>query len=368
METPFYLDPDWQPPFCPNPNCPFHRGLRHRWRYKRIGSYRRQIYPNRIPRWICLHCRRSFSGQTFHFTYWLKRPHVSYASLMKAAGGMANRQIARDLRVAPATVDRQLARLGRHCLLFHHQNWQRTKLQGPLVIDGFESWEHSQYFPFHHHLAVERDSSFLVWFTDSPLRRKGSMTREQKRRRQQLESRLGRPDPGAVRRDVSELLRVCLRGLQEATVLSDDHRAYPPALREQSCLVNHEITSSKQRRTAQNPLFQINLLDGLIRHSQAGHRRETWAAPKRRQGSAERLGIFLVWRNYIKWRYEKRCRKTPAMIKGLYEGRLEVEEILRERLFRTRTDLAGRWSEYYERAVRTPALPINRPHRLTYAF
>ena len=119
----------------------------------------------------------------------------------------------------------------------------------------------------------------------------------------------------------------------------------------------------------QNPLFQINLLDGLIRHSQAGHRRETWAAPKRRQGSAERLAVFVVWRNWIKYRYEKRCRKTPAMLKGLAAGRLEVPEILKERLFRTRLpDLPERWGRYYDREVQTPVLPINRRHELSYAY
>ena len=298
MDTYFYLEPDWQPPFCPNPNCRFHKHSRKQWRFRRIGFFYRQVEPKRIPRWICLHCKRSFSGQTFHTSYWQKRPDLARLCFMKVTGGMANRQIARDLEVAPSTIDHQVQRLGRHGLLFHHQQWQRTKLQGPLVIDSMGAWESSQYFPFEHHLGVEQKSSFTIWFTDSPLRRKGRMTPAQKKRRQQLETRFGRPDPQAVRKDVSELLRVCLKDLEVAVVFSDEHPAYRVALREQDCRIEHHVTSGKERRTTRNPLFEINLLDGLIRHSLAGHRRETWAGPKRRQGSAERLVVLLVWRNY----------------------------------------------------------------------
>jgi transposase-like protein len=365
----------FEPPFCPNPKCRFHEDLnasepvsRPPWRWKRAGFYRRRACPKLIQRFTCLSCRRSFSSQTFLFTYYLKRPDLPEGVFMKAVGGMANRQIARDLQVAPSTIDRVLARIGRHCLLFQASRTANARPQGPLVFDSFESFEYSQYFPFQHHLLAEVESSFFWHFTDSPLRRKGRMTEVQKRRRAALETQLGRPDPQAVDKDVQHLLQVTLGGVPEATVRTDDHRAYPRALRRLTCQVDHQVTSSRERRDAGNPLFEINLLDMLVRHSQANHRRETIAWSKRRQGSADRLAIFLVWRNYVKWRWEKRCRKTPAMWKGLVTRRLGVSEILGERLFRTRIALPDRWAQYYERAVVTPVLGRNRRHELRYAF
>ena len=152
------------------------------------------------------------------------------------------------------------------------------------------------------------------------------------------------------------------------TLRSDDHQAYPRALRGLGCQYTHQVTSARERRDVGNPLFEINLLDGLIRHSQANHRRETLAWSKRRQGSAERLAMLLVWRNYVKWRWEKRCRQTPAMLKGLLEKRLQVADLLRERLFRTRIDLPQRWAQYYDRAIKTVALGRNRKHELKYAY
>jgi hypothetical protein len=287
---------------------------------------------------------------------------------MKAVGGMANRQIARDLHAAPATIDRLLARLGRHCLLLHTQLTADAHPAGDLVLDGIESFEYSQFHPFHHHLLVEADNSFFWHFTDSPLRRKGRMTQAQKHRRQRLERRLGRPDPKAVENDVHHLLQTVLDPEPAATLRSDDHRAYPRAIRRLACRIEHRVTPSRERRDADNPLFEINLLDMLIRHSQANHRRETIAASKRRQGSADRLAVFLVWRNYVKYRWEKRCRQTPAMLKGMLDRPWRVADVLKERLFRTRIALSGRWDQYYRRAVLTPALPNNRRHQLTYAY
>ena len=110
-------------------------------------------------------------------------------------------------------------------------------------------------------------------------------------------------------------------------------------------------------------------MDLLIRHCNANHRRETIAWSKRRQASAERLAILLVWRNYMKGRREKeRGSPTPAMVRGMRDDRLEIEELLGQRLFRTRVDLPTRWSEYYDRAVKTRGLERERQHELKYAY
>ena len=281
----------------------------------------------------------------------------------------ANRQIARSLHVAPQTVDRHIGRLGRHCLLLHIKLWAQCPPTGPLLIDGFESFEFSQYFPIQHHLAVEADTGFFCYFTDSELRRKGRMRPEQKRRRQQLEARFGRPPPGAVRQDVTELLQVTLQHATTAVVRSDDHRAYPEALRPLACQVRHEVTPGREHRDSRNALFEINLLDSWIRHSSSNHKRQTQAWSKRRQASAERLAILLLHRNCMRSRREKqRHGPTPAMLKGLLSRRWDVSDVLAERLFASRIALTPRWQRYYERSIVTRALAVNRRHELKYDY
>jgi hypothetical protein len=280
---------------------------------------------------------------------------------------MSNRQIARDLKVAPETINRHLARLGRHCILFHANMMALSKPVRDIVIDGFVSFELTQHFPFHHHLAVEKNTDFFVYFTDSEVRRSGTMTREQRKRRDELERRHGRSDPRAVRKDVRELLEVVIGGQREIQIRSDDHRAYPAAMRDLAPVIRHQVTSSRKHRGVSNPLWEINLLDLVIRHSSANHKRETIAWSKRRQASSERLAVLLVWRNYMQGRREKsRSSPTPAMARGMVPCRLTAPEILQDRLFATRTELPQRWRRYYDRDVRTRALPRQRRHELTY--
>jgi hypothetical protein len=282
---------------------------------------------------------------------------------------MANRQIAKDLKASPETITRHIARLARHCLLFHNQVMCNTPAAREIVVDGFESFEFSQYFPIHHHVAVEKGSDFFIYFTDSELRRKGRMTKYQKRRRQELEQQFGRPDPRAIEKDMRQTLEVALNGRPSATVYSDDHRAYRRSIKGLAMRIDHRVTSGSAHRDKNNSLWEVNLLDLLIRHGNANHKRETLAWSKRRQGSSDRLAILLVWRNYMKGRREKvRGSPTPAMKRGAMDHPLEIEELLGERIFRSRCELPPRWSKYYDRQVVTRALKNNRRHELKLAY
>jgi hypothetical protein len=266
---------------------------------------------------------------------------------------------------------------------------QHRRIHESLVIDGFETFEYSQYFPFHLNLAVGAESWFLHHFTDSPLRRKGTMTPEQKTRRGELERTLGRPDPQAIELGMAELVRVISRRwkpgrrdtnlpvppgpIQERLLHSDDHPAYRRSLRrlevEGVVGIRHVVTSSTERRTTSNPLFPVNLADLLLRHGQANHRRETIAFSKRRQGALERLAVFTVWRNAIKRRREKRGGETAAMAAGMLDRPLSWAEVFRRRRFPRRRLLPGAWWGYYWRKVKTPVLgPRQTEHQAKYAF
>jgi hypothetical protein len=236
-----------------------------------------------------------------------------------------------------------------------------------IVIDGLVSFEHSQYFPFEHLVAVDKDTSFIRHFNDAPLRRSGRMTAYQKRKRAILESMLGRPDPKAVEKATRELLEVSLEGAKSAVVRSDEHTAYPRAIRRLNVEIEHLRTSSIRRRDRRNELFEVNSLEMFVRHSSSNHKRETISFSKRRQGSTERFALFVVWKNYVKRRFEKRCCKTPAMLSGLATRILTIEEILGRRLFPSRVELTGAWADYYWRRVETSVLGVNRRHELKYA-
>jgi len=281
---------------------------------------------------------------------------------------MANRQIARTLRCAPSTVDLQLSRLGRHCLVFQRQTPLPASTCRDIVIDGLVSFEHSQFYPFEILAAVDNDTSFILHLTDAPLRRSGRMTDAQKVKRARLEAKHGRPDPRAVLDGAREILQEAVVGANQAIIRSDEHRAYPRALKGLPCPYTHRQVNSQERRDRRNELFEVNALDMFLRHSIANHRRETIAFAKRRQGAMERAAVFTVWKNWVKRRWEKRCHQTPAMLMGLADKAFRFEEILARRLFPRHVSLPPSWQNYYWRKVETPVLGVNRQHRLKYAF
>lgn len=355
------------PPHCPNPACPYH-GAPAGWRWVRDGFFARASAPHRSQRYRCRHCRRRFSDQTFRTTYWLRRSELLepvFRALLACAGF---RQIGRLLDTSPHTVLTHAARLGRHCLLFHQRRRPRTLPDEPLALDSFESFEWSQYHPTWYHLAAGQRSHFVHGFTDSELRRSGRMTERQRRRRARLEARLGRPDPRAIERDVATLLDALCPAPRTLALHTDRHPDYVRAVRRLTHLaVDHRTVSSRAARTPRNPLFPVNLLDLLIRHSGANHKRETLAFSKRRQSAVDRLWVLIVWRNYLKSFSERARDGSPAMRLGLLPRRLTPTEVLARRLFPSRVPLPACWERYYRRAVPTRAIPRCATHRLRYA-
>jgi hypothetical protein len=277
------------------------------------------------------------------------------------------RQAARQLGVSHTTVMRMAERLGRHCLLFQQRYLNGIgQLEEPVAVDGFETFEFSQYTPVHLNVAVGARTHFVYGFTDSELRRKGRMTQAQRARRAFLERTFGRPDPRAIEKEIAELLRLLPDGRVE--LRTDEHLAYPRAVRRSARIVRHTVTSSKSARTPRNPLFPVNLWDLLIRHSSSNHKRETIAFSKRRQNAAEKLAVLQVWRNFLKSFSEKKQDATPAMRLGLLERKLSVDEVLQARLFITRIGLPVRLQRYYFRETVTRRIPNGRTHDCTLAF
>jgi transposase-like protein len=356
------------PPHCPNEKCHFHRYDRHLWRFVKYGVFSRRASPRVIQRYSCRHCRRHFSTQTFSVSYWKKRPDLLepvFQSLVSCGG---YRQAARALRVSPQTIGRMTARLGRHCQLIHEEMRPRGPILEPLALDSFESFEYSQDHPTSYHVVAGQRSHYFHGFTESELRRKGTMTPAQRRRRAHYESLLGRPDPKSIEKEVAELLRIVVPKAQELELHTDEHQSYPRAVRAVPHLrVSHRTISSRAARTPQNPLFPVNLLDLLFRHSGANHKRETIAFSKRRQSGNERMWVFLVWRNYIKSFSERRPGVSPAMRLGITKRLLTVKEILRQRRFPSLIELPARWAVHYWRRTPTRRMPRIQTHQLTYA-
>lgn len=336
------------------------------WRYKKKGFYTRQAAPRRIQRYVCTHCGRNFSAQTFSPTYWLRHPALLAPLFHRVLACSAFRQIAHEFGVSHTTVMRLVERLGRHCLLLHEQLRPEIPKE-PLVLDGFRSFEFGQYWPFDLHLLVGA-SHYVYGFQDAELRRSGTMRPLQRQKREALERAHGRPDPQATQRSVEELLGRVVPTEVSVPLHSDEHPAYARAMRSlPDRRFEHRTTSSKAARIPQNPLFPVNLADLLLRHTGANHKRETIAFSKRRQGALYRAAIFAVWRNYVKSVSERRRDAPPGVAVGAIRRALTVSEVLQLRRFPWRSELTGWLARCYFGRIPTRRLARRRTHQLTYA-
>ncbi|MEZ5066379.1 MAG: hypothetical protein R3B81_16755 [bacterium] len=298
----------------------------------------------------------------------MKRPELLEVVFHRLVACSGYRQISRELGVAHTTVMRIAQRLARHCLLYHCHHARKLKISETVVVDGFETFAHSQFYPCHLNLAVGGGSHFTYSFTEAELRRKGRMTEWQRARRAELEALYGRPDPRAIEKSIATL--VTTLPVVSGTVLrvhSDEHRAYPRALQRVPTPIEHSVTSSRVARVPSNPLFPVNLADLLLRHSSSNHKRETIAFSKTMQSVIDRLAIFVVWRNWAKSFSERLQDATPAMRIGLARKKHTLAEILDERHFVSRITLPVPWYGYYRRQVATRPRGRGRPHRLRYA-
>ena len=156
MNTPTPSSCPSLPPHCTNPNCEYHSPQSAPWPVVHYGSFRRKSPPYIAHRYRCKACGRTFSTQSFQTSYWLKRPKLLPQVQKHATSGASNRQIARILGAAPATIDNHLARLGRHCLLLHRHLMAKASPFGDIAIDGLVTFEYSQYFPYEIVAAVDR--------------------------------------------------------------------------------------------------------------------------------------------------------------------------------------------------------------------
>ena len=343
------------------------------------GSYRRRCDGRLVPRFRCPGCRRTFSQQSFAFSYYLKRPELSRPIAAGLVAGSAHRQIARSLGCHHSTVTRRSRRLGRHSLLLHHTALQELALAEPVIVDDFDSFAGSQYFPCTLPTATGSSSWFLYGFAFARERRRGSMSPIQKKRRAHLEELYGRAPRDGVTAAFRSLLGALPPAGNQLRIVADDD----PAIRRAAGALPHVHLSTYpnpvrgpkgSRRTFKarqrdRAMFPNDQLHRFLRHSEAAHRRETIAFGRSYNGLVERLALFVVWRNLVQARSERHPRDgTTAMWLRLTSRPWGWAQVLAERLHPARVQANQQVMGHYRRGLVIPSLPNEQRHTLLRAF
>lgn len=378
------------PPFCPNPACRRHHGTNHppeatggstSGRYGERWFIRKGFYTSRrsgrVRRFRCRLCGTGFSEQTFSLDYFAKRT-VSYRRVEEMVCSTASlRDIARALHCSLGTVSNRISRLARQAMAVHSEYLRDFTPAEPLVADGFESFVYSQFFPNNINLLITADSQLLLGATYCTIRRKGSMTEAQKRRRTELE-KLFRPPGGGIKHAFGELLDEALplvdrkqRGSGVVELRTDEKREYRWALTDHSYYrvlrlegrLVHRTVSSRAARTVRNPLFAVNYFDREIRKDLANHVRETVCFARNVNAAMERLWIYAVRHNLVKRYRERQPRRdtsTHASVAGIAEAtirRVQRQYFTRRAFFSKIAGLPASLVLLWRRQLETPLHP-----------
>jgi len=357
------------PPFCRNPGCTYHHpspGSPYT-SFERWGSYSTRAF-GRVPRFRCTSCGTTFSRQTFRLDYWLKRVYDYNDLTERLASCSSIRAIGRAYHVAGKSIQNRIGRAARQVIAFEAKLSCCRRPKEDLVADGFESFCVSQYYPNNIHLLVGASSQFVYATDHVTIRRKGTMTRQQKKKREQLEQRF-RADPQGLCHSFSRILEASFSILADVArpslrLWTDQKREYRSSLRQSDCATGllesgrlvHRTVSSRALRSRWNPLFPVNYLDRELRKDLHEHTRETVCFGRNVNAQMERFHLYLYYHNYCKAHRSRGAFQSNALLAG-YDPQfiaVEMKKLWEWRAWHTQIELDVSYEETWMRLRRTP--------------
>lgn len=356
--------------FCPNPLCKLHlRAPFPDW-FVPVGFHPTKAF-GPIPRFRCKICKKTFSTQTFSLDYYAKRI-VDYRDLLSRHGSSESvRALSRNLGVSCGTVLNRFDRLSRQGIALHSHLRSFADPNEPVCVDGFVSFDVSQYFPNEITISTTSHSRFILDVSHATRKRSGTMTQRQKARAAILYPNVvfERAAIGRTFRDILDCLDAD-RGTRNGwpmILITDEKKEYRQELFKHPLFRNqdgqHRIVHlpihSELPRTYRNPLFASNYIDREIRKDQANHHRESVCFTRNVSNGMSRLICYLVQHNYRK-RFQIKGSVMNDGVHGVAAGipRTHVEQELKrmftERAFRTRVCLTNTLKRIWEKSYRTP--------------
>ena len=318
------------PPRCPHRHCGAHQHPRGVW-FLRRGYYKPKCRRTPVPCFRCRVCGRGFSRQTFRHDYRDHRPFSNAPLLRLLVSGISLRQAARLVALDIHAVQRKLRKFAHSCAALHDNLSPRLPSGLTFLLDEEETFETETIRPLTMPVLIEKETWFVVATDAAPIRRLAQAGSQRRLRQQAMEARDG-PRPDHSRRSVLGVLRALARRLDGGTLtlLSDEKSSYATLVHEVfGDKARHETTPGTAARTKRNPLFPINTTMAMTRDNNGRLRRRSWLVTKRCQCLGQQLVLFQVYRNYVRFRFNRDApEQTPAWFLKLLPRALRVAEVL----------------------------------------
>ena len=343
----------------------------YQW-YTGDGSHYTKAF-GQVRRYRCLLCGKTFSNQTFSINYYAKKI-VDYGDLSERhSGSMCLRATARSMRLSTGSVQNRLDRLSRQAIAAHSLLRRRLDPCDSVCIDGFVSFDVSQFFQSEITISVTSSSQVVLDLSHATRKRSGTMTETQKAKAELLYEQFDF-EQDAVARTFKDVFDVTAKERPPAMnrpliIITDEKKEYarivqgsaPWKDQDNDHRIVHHTVPSTLIRNVYNPLFPSNYIDREIRKDQANHHRETCCFSRSVANGMGRLALYLLDHNYRKkFRIKKPVR--DVRLHGEVGGipRPLIDRVMpvarRKRAFLTRLKLEPAFERIWKKDFRTPLM------------
>lgn len=288
---------------CPDSECPTQKDDSKTRRVIRKGSYWRRSDGQRVRRYLCKGCRKSFSSGIRNPCFRQKKRDVNFKLSRLQTSGVSQRRAALILRVNRKTVVRKIRFLA-HQARLNHESY--LKSLAPLSIeriqfDDLETSEHSKCKPLSVALAVEEKSRIILGFQVSQMPAKGLLARN-------AVKKYGyRPDERSQGWNrLFESLKPLVQ--PDACWSSDENPHYPRHLKAHHPKAEHRTFKGRRgcvvgqgelKSGGFDPLFSLNHTCAMLRANMNRLFRRTWCTTKNRQGLIDHLSLYVHYHNTV---------------------------------------------------------------------
>jgi transposase-like protein len=324
---------DFEPTFCPNPDCQHHATPAPRF-FRRHGYYVAACRDRPVARFRCVGCGKTFSAPTFRQDYRDRRPEVNEDLWKYLVSGVGYRQSARLLKLGVNAVQWKARKLARYAGLLHRNLCRKLPAGRTFLLDEEETYEAASIRTLTMPVLIERTTWFVVATAVGSTRRLAPIGTRRRTWQDHEEQKHGsRPDQS--RQCVTEVLQTldrCLEG--GALVLHSDQKSSYATIAKEIFgeRVKHEQTSGRDPRTIRNPLFPINTTLAMTRDNCGRLRRKSWLVTKKGVWLQRHMQQFVVYRNYVRKRFNRdKEARSPAVHLQLIPRSLSIADAIRWR-------------------------------------
>ena len=272
-------------------------------RIVRKGAYFRRSDGQRIQRYLCLVCSRTFSSATLGEHYREKKRTINRSVALLLCSGVSQRRTARILGVTRKTVVRKF-RMEALRARFEHAVWLRKLSQSPLMaiqFDDLETSEHTKCKPLSVALAVEPKHRKILGFQVSSMPAKGHLS--------QIALRKYGPRADLRDRGWDQLLKRLKPVVsQSVEISSDENPHYPKFIKRHFPSSEHRAFRGRRgciagqgelKKIGFDPLFSLNHTCAMLRANMNRLFRRTWCTTKTQRGLIDHLYIYARYHNQV---------------------------------------------------------------------